>query len=283
MAGTPCSTLCQDEPGPQAGLCILLNGDVERKEFERCAEALERAGTVLGVPDLPTAAELLIEHEVAPDVLVLLQAFPGQVSSVQLDRLRRLSPLTPIVLLLGTWCEGEMRSGHPLPGTIRVYWHQWPAAAPRQLARLGNGQSCAWALPPTAAPEERLLADVGQGHGLEGCLVGLCTPRFESADWLAAVCRAAGCPSVWIRPSRPLSLEGLGLVLFDGTDLTGPELERLSELSRSLPDVPVIALADFPRIEDQQRIFRAGAAALLSKPVDAEDLLWTMDRLAGPN
>ncbi len=281
MAGTLCSTTCQDEPGPRDELCILLVGDLERGEFEPCAELLESASTVLGVTDPSAAAELLAEHGLAPDVLILLQAFPGQFSFAQLDRLRRLAPLAPIVMLLGTWCEGEMRSGHPLPGTIRVYWHQWHASAPRQLARLRTAQNCAWALPPTAAPEERLLGDVGHGPGLPSCLVALCTPRFESADWLAAVCRAAGCPSVWIRPSRPAWVEGVGLVLFDGTDFTGPELERLCELSRRLPDVPVIALADFPRIEDRERILRAGAAAVLSKPADSEDLLWTMGRLAG--
>lgn len=258
---------------------MLLVGDIGRAEFAPCAETLENAGLVLGVRDLPAAAELLAPREVAPDLLVLLQAFPGQFDPGQLERLRRLAPLAPIVVVLGTWCEGEMRSGEPLPGTIRVYWHQWPAAAPRQLARLRAGQSCAWALPPTAAPEERLLADAGCGPGPERCLVALCTPRFACADWLAAVCRAAGCPSLWIRPSRPVWVEGVGMVLFDGTDLTGPELERLSGLSRRLPEVPMIALVDFPRIDDQERILRAGAAAVLSKPVDAEDLRWAMGRL----
>jgi len=282
MAGTLAPTVAQHEPDPEAGLCVLLVGDAGRAEFEGCVELLESTAALLRAPDTVAAAKLLAEQGVEPDLLVLLQAFPGQVRAADLERLRRLTPLTPIVMLLGTWCEGEMRSGRPLRGTVRVYWHQWHAGYARRLARLRAGRTCGWSLPPTAASEERVLCDAGWSLVPESRLVGVFASRFESAGWLTAACRAAGCPSVWIQPWRPVWTEGLRLVLFDGSDFRGAELEQLSELARRGPEVPVIALADLPRIEDHERILRAGAAAVLSKPLDPEDLLWTMGRFIGP-
>jgi len=266
----------------RAGLCILLVGETARSEFAGCAEPLEQAGTVLRVPTIDKAVELLASGRFAPDLVILTQAYPGQLAPPQLEPLRRLAPLSPIVLLLGTWCEGEMRSGRPLPGTVRLYWHQWHSSAPRQLARLCAGRPCAWALPPTATLEERLLSDIGPSVPTAGRLVAIQTWRFEVAEWLSDACRTAGCASVWVRPCRPVAVEGAALVLFDGTDFTGAELERLAEVSRTMPAVPVVALADFPRVEDCRRIAVSGASVVLSKPVDAEDLLWVMGTLVTP-
>ena len=75
-------------------------------------------------------------EEIAVDVIVVAQAYPGQFSGEALDRLARLAPLARVVVLLGSWCEGEVRSGRPWPGAIRVYWHQWPARCAQELGRL---------------------------------------------------------------------------------------------------------------------------------------------------
>ena len=42
---------------------------------------------------------------------------------------------------------------------------------------------------------------------------------------------------------------------------------------------PLIALLDFPRIEDVERARSAGAAAVLSKPLQLEDLFWHLERV----
>ena len=113
----------------------------------------------------------LAEGLPAPHGIVLAQAYPGQFSPVAIDRLRNLAPLARLIAILGSWCEGEPRSGHPLPGVIRIYWHQaaerirrefprWFEAARFRVAAAGHRDGRR-----TAAGLGRCAAAQGQGTG----------------------------------------------------------------------------------------------------------------------
>jgi hypothetical protein len=162
--------------------------------------------------------------EPLPDVIVVAQARPGEFSHQAVDRLRRLAPLARIVGLMGSWCEGEMRSGSPWPASARVYWHQWPARCGGELGHLARGVPSSWSLPITATEEERLLADAAtrgndaplrEAHGLQpvglsppvglpGGLVLIRSRSAEMAGWLLAACRDRGLAAVWQRrPAEP--------------------------------------------------------------------------------
>lgn len=49
-------------------------------------------------------------------------------------------------------------------------------------------------------------------------------------------------------------------------------------MTATLRPAPVIALLDFPRIEDYDRAMAAGAVAVVSKPLHLDDLFWQLDR-----
>jgi len=262
---------------------VLFVGDAQRSEFREARSALDAASCVVHVADGPSAEALLRDDQIAPEVIVLAQAYPSQFSHEMVDRLRRLAPLARIVGLLGSWCEGEMRTGQPWPATLRMYWHQWPAGCDQQLAHMRQGACSTWALPITATDEERLLlaaqqptAKTGQG------LIAIFSPRYEMQDWLSSACRERGYSTVWLRPPRPALVEGAAAVLFDGTDCRGEEWAALKNLATSVnpspdaPTVPIIALLDFPRIEDQRHALSAGATAVLSKPLLVADLFWQL-------
>lgn len=138
---------------------ILVVGDIHRTEFRESAACLKRSGVVEIAADVETARAALAQGRTAPEVIVVAQSFPGQFSHEAIDRLRRAAPLARILGLMGSWCEGEMRSGRPWPATARLYWHQWPARCRRQFRCLAVGKRCSFALPATATEEERLLAD----------------------------------------------------------------------------------------------------------------------------
>ena len=163
-----------------------------------------------------------------PDAIVVAQSFPGQFSEQAIERLRQLAPVARVLGLMGSWCEGEMRSGTPWPATARTYWHQWPARCARELARLAQGRSCAWALPPTASEEERLLADEdfrSPPHPLDRNLAVIHSASFEMWDWLAAACRSRRFAAVW-QPAAPgVQVRGAGLGIFDATDFGPREQE----------------------------------------------------------
>ena len=81
--------------------------------------------------------------------------------------------------------------------------------------------------------------------------------------------------------ARPLRVGGATAILWDGSDCRGEECEELRRLAAAMAPTPLVALLDFPRIEDFERAEAAGAAAVLSKPLQLADLFWELDRLEG--
>jgi CheY-like chemotaxis protein len=270
-------------------ISILLIGDTRRREFRRAGETLRALGQVTEVRTAPAAVEVLEAGALVPDLLVIAQRFPGEFSCEVVERLRRLSPLARVVGLLGSWCEGEMRSGRPWPAAIRLYWHQWVPQADRQLRKMLDGECSAWDLPMTATEEERLLLDSQcsadrqiadqQGADRRRGLVAVYTWPVEMAELLSAAVCSRGCSAVWLRPPRGARVEGAIAGIFDGSDLRGGELDELRHLRDALAPAPVIALLDLPRIEDHDGALAAGAAAVVSKPLSVKDLFWQLDRL----
>jgi CheY-like chemotaxis protein len=297
-------------------LSVLLLGSTDRPEFLEARKALEGLARVIPAPDLDAACAVLApgdstwaglsetggREQVAVDMIAVAQVYPGQFSGEAMERLARLAPLARVVGLLGSWCEGEARSGQPWPGAVRVYWHQWPARCHQELRRMEQGLCCSWCLPPTATDEERLLALADQPLPRREGLIAIYSPSFDMRDWLSQACRRAGYATVaaagdgWRVGNRnaichkpattylppPVArhappVQGARAALFDAFDCRGDELEQIGRLAAVLRPAPVIVLMSFPRVEDRDRVLAAGAAALLSKPVALEDLYWQIE------
>ena len=208
-------------------LSILLIGETQRDEFRDACAALAQRGRVAAFAEIESAAESIRAADGTVDLVVIAQTYPGQFSAAAVDRLRRLCPVARVVGLLGTWCEGETRTGKPWPGGVRVLWHQWPARAERELRCLSEGRASAWSLPATATDEERLLAFSSRSARGEpstssaitaqsitrsvmstGTLVAICTRSWAIGDWLSAACRACGHATVWLRGPQGSRVEG---------------------------------------------------------------------------
>lgn len=257
---------------------ILLVGNTARREFGDARASLDAGGRVTTAVDVESAARTLADHQCAPDVIVVAQAFPGQFSGEAIDRLRTLAPLARVVGLLGSWCEGEVRTGKPWPAAVRVYWHQWPARCAQELRRLAEGFGSTWGLPATASEEERFLSMAERPiHASEARgLVAIHTPSFDMYDWLSAACRWRGYSTVWLREDRARGVAGVRAGIFDATECREEEAASLSGLAAAIRPSPVVALLDFPRVDDCDRALRAGATAVLSKPLLIDDLFWQL-------
>jgi CheY-like chemotaxis protein len=262
-----------------AELTILVVGNTQRAEFRDAWESLQRAGRLVVAANIDAAEALLADGSVVPDLIVVVQAYPGEFSAEGLDRLRRRAPLARVLGLLGSWCEGEVRTGAPWPAAIRVYWHQWPPRAAQELGQLGDGLGASWALPLTASEEERFLALAAQPLEPREGLIAIVAPQFDMADWLSTACRHQGYSPYWLRPPYEVPVEPFAAAIFDMTECQGEELSLLQDLAPRLRPAPVVALLDFPRIEDHNRALAAGAAAVLSKPLLVEDLFWQLDEV----
>jgi hypothetical protein len=108
---------------------ILLFGDSSPPEFAAACQWLRTHGDVVEARRIDE--DCLTRRVIAgwhPELVVGLQNRPGQWREEELDGASRLWPLAVTVALLGSWCEGEPRTGRPLPGVARVPWHQREAA-----------------------------------------------------------------------------------------------------------------------------------------------------------
>ncbi|MHB8897604.1 MAG: hypothetical protein ACYC6Y_02535 [Thermoguttaceae bacterium] len=263
-------------------LVILCVGRANRLEFREVLPALERWGRVIAAAGVGEALSRLACEGSIPDVIVVAQSYPGEFADSQIDGLRRVAPLARFVAVLGSWCEGEMRSGSPWSGAVRVFWHQWLPHCHRELERLLAGRESLWSLPPTAGEEERclVLASRRDRPGLaarpalppaEAPPVEIVTRQYEVFQWLAAACADRGFQARWRRDPAEPPAGPTAVVLFDAAEDTDLELARFRRI-RSGGHVSAIVLADFPRAGDRDRFVAAGAKAVVSRPFFWDDL-----------
>lgn len=252
---------------------ILCVGRTDRSEFRHVLPSLRPWGTVIATPDVPAALATLADDSLTPDVLVIAQSYPGEFVDEQIDKLRRVAPLARLVAVLGTWCEGEMRSGAPWSGAVRVYWHQWRPHCHLELERLRSGRESLWSLPSTACEEERCLAVSTRKHNLNAGLVDIVTEQYDVFEFLAAACLDRGYKPRWRRTHEEVRADAPAVVLFDAAGETVDELARFRQLRVDKGTV-VIVLTDFPRIADCDRFVCVGARAVLSRPFFWDDLFW---------
>ncbi len=209
----------------------------------------------------PEQAAERLARGLQPDFIVLAQERPGQFSTSQVETLRRMAPAAQVLGLLGTWCEGEGRSGQPWPEVPRIYWYHWP----RLLRRLAS---------PAA---DDVPFDVDADVSPCGGVVAVIAREYETSRWLVDACRACGAGAAIVSPSGPLEadslrLRELELALWAGSDLNTAELRHFQWFAALVRPAPVLAVLDFPRSEDIDRAITAGACGVLAKPFQLADL-----------
>lgn len=255
---------------------FLLIGDFGDSDFAVIRKPLAQFGRIIECADVATAIEQINDADSPPDVIILAQSRPGEFRDAELDALQRQTPLAPKLGLLGSWCEGEMRTGKPWPGMIRTYWHTWLPRWLRQFQRLSSGQLPAWGLPATATDDERVMfADNAQDRAT-GQLVAVRSYSYDMAEMLCDVCSRHGYATIWIDPRRTLQLEGVGAVVWDAT---GDQWTECSAVAAEFPATPLLALIDFPRSDEIRQTLAAGAAAVLSTPLLLDDFFHQLDSL----
>jgi CheY-like chemotaxis protein len=254
----------------------LAIGGLQSSEFAQAWRNLQSTTHFSQTPSIEQAADTLAASDRKPDLIVIAQTRPNQIDQQQIHALRRLAPLARVVGLFGSWCEGEGRTGSPWPAVPRLYWHQWPVAGQREVEHLAEAVDSWWQLPLTAGPDERFLISPEDTSATPGGLVILAAPDWESSEALADACEAAGYQSLWYRRDKPPRTHGVVAVVWDGSGLDANAQSDLQHLHQEFPDVPLVALLNYPRTDDIHRALQAGATTILSKPLLVDDLLQSL-------
>jgi hypothetical protein len=258
---------------------VRLVGQIDHSDFRDVMRLLE-------VQSKPA------DERHSPELVIVAQSRPGAISHLQMQRLQNEAPLAGIVGLLGSWCEGETRTGRPWPGVARVYWHQFPAWWRRQLELRAAGRCPEWALPddfglritrlqyPPANfqhPRSRIQ------HPNSRSVIVIHTDYRDTADALVDVLQKTGYATIWQRSGRgSCVVRGVAASIWEGGQLNDREADDLAVLCRALAAdaVPVIALLDFPHRHSVDRALEIGAVAVQGKPWQNDALIAQVQSIA---
>lgn len=207
-----------------------------------------------------------------PSAIILLQARPGQFASDDVERLHAHQPLARLIVLTGPWCEGELRSGHRLPGITRVPWRSWQNRLSLELTISDN--VAAIPLPRTATETERIesiISAIKRASPLRGT-VAICS-RLEASFGLLADAAA----SLGLTPVRhaisdtPQDLPPTDVTIFDGWEI-GSAFARAKAPPNGKTLSSRLLTLHFPRPEDHDLAQQAGFAGVLAYPLLLSEL-----------
>lgn len=267
-------------PASTSRPAVLLIGDQTFHEFTECVAWLDAHADLTNVGTIADALARLAEAACNWDALIIAQARPGQFTQSEVEQLGRALPLTPLVALLGSCCEGETRSGKPWPGVVRIYWHQWLA---RAASELPSGRSpTTWHLPKTASDAERVDYALRSTPPTEAGLVAICTPDAALARALEQACKIAGYSTVWIRDPAQGGPQESAATLWHWTGSDDLLATQIRAARRSWCHSPIIGLCGFPRYDQVAWAHRCGVAAIVSLPFLLPDL-WNTLRSIHPS
>ncbi len=298
---------------------ILIFGDSSPPEFTSACGWLRSHGDVVEAERLDDGR---LTRRIAdgwhPELIVGLQDRPGQWREDDVQALSRRWPLAVLVTLLGSWCEGEPRTGRPLPGVARVLWHQWEAAfglfwddasespsleesGGRDVERFDD-RGAAFEPPATIPPRPHAwrqqwshpwrqprIRSVNEAwldplppmtdRLPPGCLIAIDAAEPAGFDMLADVCREAGALVSRFRPESPGEVRGAAIVLWDEPGWSRLDGERLAACVLAAASTPVVALFGILRWQDWRHAESLGVAVSLAKPFQLAHLIWHLNRI----
>ena len=245
---------------------ILITGQFWDTEFADLINGIGVPATLLTCERIERAKSLDEKFDLA----LVAQSGRETISQQVIDHLRRLLGIaTPVINLLGSWCEGQERSGIPLKHVLPIYWHQWTGGISQLLAMARSGVS---------HPQEELIRPATLRVGVSA----LC---HAQASYLEDALNFLGAEAVWLEQQEwqaertkqtPLA------ICVDGDSLTANLVQRLSVIRNEYPTTPLIVMLNFPRKEEELELTGVlDVAAVVSKPFDLTRLARSLGQATG--
>lgn len=209
--------------------------------------------------------------------IIVAQSRRGAVAATFLDHVRELFPNCPVVVLLGSWCEGESRSAITSKLVVRMYWHQWNGSY-RQLSeqlanqgiQIGTGKPCDRAAESTEAPmllSEKQVSSTSSTN----CAVGVSALTLSQFESVEDALRELKLSAVWLEQAtwQANSLGEIAAICVDSDSLVESLNKRLEFVRECHPSTTLILLMNFPRKQEVVELReKFNVAAVVSKPFD---------------
>jgi hypothetical protein len=263
-----------------SSLWILWVGPAEVGELGLARGAVAAQAQVIAATSPQAAIDALGAHpRYSPVFIVLASDRPGRWTPADALLLSHRWPLAPVVSVAASLVDGRRRSGPQLPGVEEVAWHHLGGRCGWWLAGLEERRPAGLGLPTTARREERLLESLiplqrrsAGSSSLSQTAVSIATQREEDLEPLTDLLATVGCHVTGRVIGRP-SLEATApTVVWEVARLVPSDVEWLKLLAANRPGVAVVLLENFPRGDTAEIALRAGAAAVLGRPVPLDVL-----------
>ena len=252
-------------------ISALLIGNFSSREFRPLRTSITGFAKITSITNCEMTVQVLQSENATYDLAIIAERWPGEHSRRALEQIQRARPIMRMIAVSGSWCDGQKRSGCPWPGMLHTTWHRWLPHWQEDLMRLSKNRLPSFGLPVSASDHERTLFRNLRylPQKADGKLIAVCSRREDMADMLTAACRSQGYATAWLDPRHRLRLEGPNAILWEGS---ANQLDDLQNTHHRYPQAPIMALLDFPRIEDLEQAIRQGAAEIMAKPMHLEDL-----------
>ena len=231
---------------------LWILGSTARPEFQAVLDTLQADAEFQRFEAVEELIDQLTAGQPPPDAILIAQSFPGQFEEHSLRALRSLAPVSPLISLAGSWCEGELRTGQPIQAAWRIYWHQGAPRLNENLRRLFLNRLPLWGLPATVGEEERFLQQSVAPEPPRTTMIAVASACFRNG-------RLAGggpAPSADIARSsgNPVcGWPGVWAGIFNGSDCGPAEIESLRPvLPKPRTTPPAGGTARFPPLGESR-------------------------------
>lgn len=282
----------QRQPAHAHGtISALLIGEGHHREFRDSLAVVGCDAAVVRATNVSAACEMLTGGRLTPDIVIVEMPRPGHCRTDLIDKLVALTPLSRVLLLLGSWCEGEERTGCPWPGGRRIFWYDWLPQWQRELAAIRANRCPIWGLPVTTTREELLLngtpesdppeTDPSESIDAAAGLIVVSTRYYETADALSDAAQVRGYSTVWAQTAEAArQIRGASVAIWEGIDGGAHDVSQIGQLREALRDVPIVAILDFPRFDCEKALRAAGMVGMVGKPFRLDDLFTRVEQAA---
>ncbi|QEG22809.1 hypothetical protein [Mariniblastus fucicola] len=257
-------------------LQILISGDYWHGDFREPFSKLEIPATMVPLERIKS-----VEGQ-AFNLIVLAQSRRDQMSQTAIDSLRTQFPEVPIVVLLGSWCEGENRSGTPLIGVSQTMWHQWESRFERFCVQVSDGVRSDWHQPLTASVSDRVRDFSPDGAIVEkliGKMVVVSSEDRTTAETISEMLKTYQCDSLWAEAETDLiDSADVDAICIDANGVSSELKNRISNFKDRFEDTPVVVAMNFPRQQDMNLLSQLGVQEIVSKPYTHNEFLQSLLR-----
>lgn len=253
---------------------VLISGDYWHDEFREILASFPTPVTLMQAARLDSISDQRF------DLIVLAQARPDQVPAATVEQIQAAHPTTPIVALLGSWCEGGMRSDVPWPGVRRIYWHQWAGRFDQFSKHLSESGITIWHQPGTATDADDSLANTtANTKRVDDTLIAISAADQTQFEYLRDALEPHRWKACWVERASFTTdaVAHVTAICIDANSFTAELHSRIAWLDSIFGAKPTALLLNFPRTQDVDAAAERGIHEIVSKPFQPNDLKYAIE------